>query len=64
MRILLSSLSRLLIPGLEAEGIYRISGRHAGVQQMIQGIELDEEKFEFKETDDVFSISNVLKQCE
>lgn len=32
--------------------------------QMIQGIELDEEKYKFDEKDDVFSISNVLKQCE
>jgi hypothetical protein len=30
---------------------------------MIQGIELDEEAFAFNEKDDVFSISNVLKQC-
>lgn len=31
---------------------------------MIQDIELDEEKFNFEDKDDVFSISNVLKQCE
>jgi len=31
---------------------------------LIQGIELDEEKFKFDEKDDVFSISNVLKQCQ
>ncbi|WWD21112.1 hypothetical protein CI109_105593 [Kwoniella shandongensis] len=48
--------------GLDSEGIYRVSGRHAGVQKMIQGIELDEEKFAFDERDDVFSIGNVLKQ--
>ena len=30
---------------------------------MVQDIELDEEKFTFDERDDVFSISNVLKQC-
>ncbi|CAD6579224.1 MAG: hypothetical protein TREMPRED_002428 [Tremellales sp. Tagirdzhanova-0007] len=48
--------------GLDAEGIYRISGRHAGVQKLVQDIELDEEKFAFEEKDDVFSISNVLKQ--
>ncbi len=30
---------------------------------MVQDIELDEERFNFEEKDDVFSISNVLKQC-
>jgi hypothetical protein len=30
---------------------------------LVQDIELDEEKFRFRENDDVFSISNVLKQC-
>ena len=33
-------------------------------RQLIQEIELDEEKFKFDEKDDVYSISNVLKQCE
>jgi hypothetical protein len=32
-------------------------------RQLIQEIELDEEKFKFDEKDDVYSISNVLKQC-
>ena len=31
---------------------------------MIQDVELDEEKFAFNDKDDVFSISNVLKQCQ
>ncbi|KAK8843370.1 hypothetical protein IAR55_007027 [Kwoniella newhampshirensis] len=48
--------------GLDSEGIYRVSGRHAGVQKMVQGIELDEEKFMFVEKDDAFSVGNVLKQ--
>ncbi|KAK4686696.1 glucosamine-phosphate N-acetyltransferase, partial [Tremellales sp. Uapishka_1] len=48
--------------GLDAEGIYRISGRHIGVQKIVQAIEVDEEKFLFDERDDVFSITNVLKQ--
>ena len=30
---------------------------------MVQDVELDEEKFSFQPKDDVFSISNVLKQC-
>ena len=32
--------------------------------QMIQDVELDENKFSFDENDDIFCISNVLKQCE
>ncbi|OWZ75844.1 glucosamine 6-phosphate N-acetyltransferase [Cryptococcus neoformans Tu401-1] len=48
--------------GLEAEGIYRVSGRHTGVQKMVQDIEKDETQFEFGEKDDVFSIASVLKQ--
>jgi hypothetical protein len=50
--------------GLDAEGLYRISGRKAGVQKMIQDIELDEEKFVFDDSGDVHSVANVLKQCE
>lgn len=49
--------------GLEAEGIYRVNGRHTGVQKMVQDIEKDETQFEFGEKDDVFSIASVLKQC-
>ncbi|ORX39052.1 hypothetical protein BD324DRAFT_618344 [Kockovaella imperatae] len=48
--------------GLDAEGIYRISGRHAAVQKMIQDIELDENKHFFDEHEDIYAISNVLKQ--
>jgi hypothetical protein len=31
---------------------------------LVQDIELDEELFTFDEKSDVFSITNVLKQCE
>ncbi|WVQ75466.1 hypothetical protein IAR50_005091 [Cryptococcus sp. DSM 104548] len=48
--------------GLDLEGIYRVNGRHAAVQKMIQGIEKDEALFEFEEKDDVFSIASILKQ--
>ncbi|WVQ90002.1 hypothetical protein IAS59_003778 [Cryptococcus gattii] len=48
--------------GLEAEGIYRVNGRHTGVQKMVQDIEKDETQFEFGEKDDIFSIASVLKQ--
>lgn len=30
---------------------------------MVQGVERDEAKFTFSEKDDVFSVTNVLKQC-
>lgn len=50
--------------GLNMEGLYRISGRKAAGQKMVQDIELDEEKFVFDEKDDVHAIASVLKQCE
>jgi hypothetical protein len=49
--------------GLGLEGLYRISGRKAAVQKMVQDIELDEEKFHFGEQDDVHAVANILKQC-
>ncbi|ORY26225.1 hypothetical protein BCR39DRAFT_560615, partial [Naematelia encephala] len=55
-------LSALDERGLDAEGIYRVSGRHAGVQKLVQDIERDENTFSFSEADDVYSIGNVLKQ--
>ncbi|WOO83507.1 Glucosamine 6-phosphate N-acetyltransferase 1 [Vanrija pseudolonga] len=48
--------------GLDAEGIYRISGRIATVKEMVQRIEQDEDKFRFTPDNDVFSVSVVLKQ--
>ncbi|WVR09117.1 hypothetical protein IAU60_006179 [Kwoniella sp. DSM 27419] len=48
--------------GLEVEGIYRVSGRHASVQKMVQDIELDEERFTFDDKDDIYGVGNVLKQ--
>nr|XP_019009767.1 uncharacterized protein I206_05327 [Kwoniella pini CBS 10737]OCF48548.1 hypothetical protein I206_05327 [Kwoniella pini CBS 10737] len=60
--ILEKAISAIDEKGLDFEGIYRVSGRHAGVQKMVQDIELDEEKFVFDERDDVASIGNVLKQ--
>ncbi|WVQ81563.1 hypothetical protein IAT38_003687 [Cryptococcus sp. DSM 104549] len=48
--------------GLDSEGIYRVSGRHAGVQKLVQGVEKDEGRFVFEGKDDVFSVASVLKQ--
>jgi hypothetical protein len=54
----------LIGAGLNMEGLYRISGRKAAGQKMVQDIELDEEKLVFDEKDDVHAIASVLKQCE
>ncbi|KAG8983985.1 hypothetical protein FRB94_009703 [Tulasnella sp. JGI-2019a] len=49
--------------GLFTEGIYRVSGRHANVQEMRHLVEKDEMAYEFNpQTDDVFCVSSLLKQ--
>ncbi|KAI0793371.1 hypothetical protein C8Q75DRAFT_848735 [Abortiporus biennis] len=48
--------------GMEAEGIYRVSGRHAAVQELQHKIERNEAAFQFNPTyDDVYAISSLLK---
>ncbi|KAL4069347.1 hypothetical protein J3A83DRAFT_4537308 [Scleroderma citrinum] len=48
--------------GLEAEGIYRVSGRHAVVQDLQHKIERDEAAFKFNPlTDDVYAVASLLK---
>ncbi|KAF7339971.1 Rho GTPase-activating protein 27 [Mycena venus] len=47
--------------GLESEGIYRVSGRHAVVQSLQHEIERDESKFEFKPKDDIYAVASLLK---
>uniref|UniRef100_A0A0W0FAQ9 Rho-GAP domain-containing protein n=1 Tax=Moniliophthora roreri TaxID=221103 RepID=A0A0W0FAQ9_MONRR len=47
--------------GLEAEGIYRVSGRHAIVQVMQHELEKDEEVFEFTPRDDIYAVASLLK---
>ncbi|KIJ21430.1 hypothetical protein PAXINDRAFT_164934 [Paxillus involutus ATCC 200175] len=48
--------------GLEAEGIYRVSGRHAVVQDLQHKIERNEAAFKFNRlTDDVYAVSSLLK---
>ncbi|KAI0768636.1 hypothetical protein BD413DRAFT_563758 [Trametes elegans] len=48
--------------GLDAEGIYRVSGRHAAVQELQHKIERNEAAFQFNPTtDDVYSVSSFLK---
>ncbi|KAG6866016.1 hypothetical protein C0991_009424 [Blastosporella zonata] len=47
--------------GLESEGIYRVSGRHAVVQSLQHNIEKDEERFEFSHKDDVYAVASLLK---
>ncbi|CAE7218473.1 unnamed protein product [Rhizoctonia solani] len=48
--------------GLDSEGIYRVSGRQAIVQDLIHRIEKDETQFEFEKTTDVFCIGSLLKR--
>ncbi|KAG8906807.1 hypothetical protein FRB99_006074 [Tulasnella sp. 403] len=49
--------------GLNTEGIYRISGRYANVQELRHLVEKDEAAFEINpQSDDVFCVSSLLKQ--
>ncbi|SJL04121.1 uncharacterized protein ARMOST_07481 [Armillaria ostoyae] len=47
--------------GSEAEGIYRVSGRHAVVQSLQRDIEKDESAFEFKQHYDIYAVASLLK---
>lgn len=48
--------------GLDVEGIYRIPGKMALIQQVVQEIEQDEFAFEFDpERHDVHTVAGVLK---
>ncbi|KAJ7693690.1 hypothetical protein B0H17DRAFT_1199797 [Mycena rosella] len=47
--------------GLQSEGIYRVSGRHAVVQTIQHEIERDESQFEFKPKDDIYAVASLLK---
>ncbi|KDR85296.1 hypothetical protein GALMADRAFT_83937 [Galerina marginata CBS 339.88] len=47
--------------GLENEGIYRVSGRHAIVQALQHEIERDESAFQFSPKDDVYAVASLLK---
>ncbi|KAF9243745.1 hypothetical protein BU15DRAFT_71870 [Melanogaster broomeanus] len=48
--------------GLAAEGIYRVSGRHAVVQELRHKIERNEVAFKFnRPTDDIYAVSSLLK---
>ncbi|KAH6916798.1 hypothetical protein BKA70DRAFT_1485592 [Coprinopsis sp. MPI-PUGE-AT-0042] len=47
--------------GLESEGIYRVSGRHAVVQALQHDIEKDESEFDFMPRDDIYAVASLLK---
>ncbi|KAI0757346.1 RhoGAP-domain-containing protein [Daedaleopsis nitida] len=48
--------------GLDAEGIYRVSGRHAAIQELQHKIERNEAAFAFNPSaDDVYSVASFLK---
>ncbi|KAI5124481.1 hypothetical protein M0805_008363 [Coniferiporia weirii] len=48
--------------GMNSEGIYRVSGRYAVLQEMIHKVEKDERNFQFYPSDDAFVIASLLKQ--
>ncbi|OBZ79225.1 Protein LAS1 [Grifola frondosa] len=48
--------------GMDAEGLYRVSGRHSAVQELQHKIERNEAGFSFNPAvDDVYVVSNLLK---
>ncbi|PCH33303.1 RhoGAP-domain-containing protein [Wolfiporia cocos MD-104 SS10] len=48
--------------GLDAEGIYRVSGRHAAVQELQHQIERNEASFAFEPSiDDIYAVASLLK---
>ncbi|GAA5885964.1 hypothetical protein JCM16303_003044 [Sporobolomyces ruberrimus] len=47
--------------GLDFEGIYRVPGKLATIQQYVHRMEKEEETFQFGETDDVSAVAGVLK---
>ncbi|KAF8531047.1 Rho GTPase activation protein, partial [Gautieria morchelliformis] len=48
--------------GMDTEGIYRVSGRHANVQELKYKIERDERSFQFNPVvDDVSCVASMLK---
>ncbi|KZT06270.1 RhoGAP-domain-containing protein [Laetiporus sulphureus 93-53] len=54
--------SEIEMRGLEAEGIYRVSGRHAAVQELQHQIERSEAAFQFNPAiDDVYAVASLLK---
>ncbi|GBE78437.1 RhoGAP-domain-containing protein [Sparassis crispa] len=61
-KIVRMSIKEIEKRGLEAEGIYRVSGRHAAVQELQHKIERNEALFSFNPTvDDVYAVSSLLK---
>ncbi|TFK30739.1 RhoGAP-domain-containing protein [Coprinopsis marcescibilis] len=47
--------------GLDSEGIYRVSGRHALVHALQHEIEKNESEFQFTPKDDIFAVASLLK---
>ncbi|KAF8640997.1 hypothetical protein AX17_000642 [Amanita inopinata Kibby_2008] len=61
-KIIRICISQIDMRGLETEGIYRVSGRHAVVQALQHDIEKDESIFEFDhQKDDVYAVASLLK---
>ncbi|KAJ3760577.1 hypothetical protein EV360DRAFT_93483 [Lentinula raphanica] len=47
--------------GLDSEGIYRVSGRHAIVQMLQHEYEKDEANFQFNSKDDIYAVASLMK---
>ncbi|KAM6498376.1 hypothetical protein JOM56_006324 [Amanita muscaria] len=61
-KIVRTCIQEIDMRGLECEGIYRVSGRHAIVQALQHEIEKDETSFEFDhQKDDIYAVASLLK---
>ncbi|KAI0733987.1 RhoGAP-domain-containing protein [Fomitopsis betulina] len=47
--------------GLESEGIYRVSGKHASVRELQHKIERNEAAFQLNPVDEVYAVASLLK---
>ncbi|KAJ3826239.1 hypothetical protein F5880DRAFT_129242 [Lentinula raphanica] len=47
--------------GLDSEGIYRVSGRHAIVQMLQHEYEKDEANFQFSSKEDIYAVASLMK---
>ncbi|THH11784.1 hypothetical protein EW145_g435 [Phellinidium pouzarii] len=61
-KIIRSCIAEVEKRGLGSEGIYRVSGRHAVVHEMVHKVEKDEKNFQFYPSDDIFVVASLLKQ--
>ncbi|CEQ39215.1 SPOSA6832_00716, partial [Sporobolomyces salmonicolor] len=56
------SIAKVEATGLDFEGIYRVPGKLATIQQFVHQMEKEESTFEFGQVDDVAAVAGVLKR--